>query len=83
MLENERGLIGHYSEEDMYVFNHPLMKSLYSPITSRLATYDIIDYVTKNKLDIIIHDCSNESSLLTSLKVEENQTLKALKTLGM
>jgi pyruvate formate-lyase activating enzyme-like uncharacterized protein len=50
-----------YKDYTLYSYSSIIRGSHISPIISRLMTYDIIEYVVKNNLQILCNDCSHES----------------------
>lgn len=63
-INNKRMRASWIGDLDQYyytsIFRPPGYKTI-SPICSRETTYDIVEFVTENKIDILINDCSNEA----------------------
>ncbi len=51
----------HHQGTELYTYSSMVRGSHISPTFSREITYDIIDYVIQNNIDIKINDCSHES----------------------
>ncbi len=49
--------------------------NLLSPTFSRNITIDIIEYVLKNNINILVNDCSNDSKLLQNRKRKYSMNL--------
>lgn len=52
------------SETELYM--HAIGRK--SPVWSRLLTYEIINKVKKDKLNLVVNDCSNDAKLLQSIQ---------------
>ena len=51
------------SSEKVYLYNSNYTSNI-APIFSRKITYDIIEYVVDNSIDLLINDCSMDAKLL-------------------
>ena len=50
-----------YPDEPTYTYTSMARGRHISPVFSRHITYDIIEYVIKENINIIINDCNHES----------------------
>lgn len=50
-----------YQDVDRYIYTSMSRGQHISPTYSRIITYDIIDYIIENKINIICNDCSHQS----------------------
>ena len=50
-----------YENDELYQYTSLARGSHVSPTSSRMITYDIIEYCIENKIDILINDCSHQS----------------------
>jgi len=60
-----------YSNEEQYEFESFFLSDV-SPTISRLLTYDLIEFVGKHNLPIVINDCSQQTKFLQQIKMREN-----------
>jgi len=66
-----------YKDHINYVYTSIVRGRHISPISSRLSSYDIIEYVVNNKLKILCNDCSHESrdAQLLTRELNKNRLL--------
>jgi len=66
-------LKNYFDEDQLYYYDSIVRKDLYSPTSSRILTYQIMEYAHQNNLNIIINDCNHESRDLQLITRQLNQ----------
>lgn len=61
-----------YEPYPQYMYTSAIRGAHYSPMFSRIITYDIMDFVVQNNIDITINDCSHEARDIQILKKRIN-----------
>ena len=61
-----------YNGDDLYYYSSAARGAHVSPINSRPSTYDVMDFVEQNNIDIIVNDCSHESRDVQVIKKSFN-----------
>jgi len=70
-----KNAIYYLKNKDVYLFKRA---SVFSPIESRNITVDIIEYVIKNNLPILVNDCSNDAKDLQMRKKAYSKELRGI-----
>ncbi len=70
MMKEHINFKNYGEKNDIYIYSYNKGRKIISPVFSRELTYEIISYMVKKKLNILINDCSNDAKHLQQIMIE-------------